>query len=183
MVGGTFALEFRGARTEYMSYSAAEATVKTNLEALDTVGEVTVTRSGPDENDGYSWSVTFNTELGDVDTILFDSASMTGTAVTGTVTEDVIGVMPQFNSLDQDSGLPLGSIVIADLTTLSATTTSLDEGIAYYYRVAAINSVGQGPFAYSATPYAIPQNQRPSVPVSPTLDVVCLLYTSPSPRD
>jgi hypothetical protein len=155
VIGGTFALEFRGARTEYMSYDVAEATLKTKLEALDTIGEVTVSRSSGDENNGYSWSVTFNTELGDVDTILFDSASMTGTAVTGTVTEDVVGVMPQFNSLDQDSGLPLGSIVVADLTTLSATATSLDEGIAYYFRVAAINSIGQGPFAYFVIFYVI----------------------------
>ena len=116
--------------------------------------------------------MTFTTELGDVDTLLFDVTSMTGTAISGTVTENTVGVAPQFNSLDQDSGLPLGSLVIADLTTLSATVAELDEGISYYFRVAAVNSIGQSDYAFAPTPYAIPQDQRPSEPTSATLEVV-----------
>jgi hypothetical protein len=155
-----------------MPYNVDIDTMKYNLEVLDTIGEVTISRSTVDENNGYTWSVTFLTELGNVDSIIFDDASMVGTVVTGTVAETVQGIAPQFNSLDQSSGLPLGSVVITDLTTLSATVSSLDEGIAYYFRVSAINSIGQGPYAYAPTPYAIPAMQRPSVPVTPTLAVI-----------
>jgi hypothetical protein len=83
--------------------------VETALEALDTVGSVDVARSDSDENGGYTWTVTFLTNLGDVERIDFDALSLTGTAHAGTVAELEPGVFPPFNSLDVDNGLRSGA--------------------------------------------------------------------------
>lgn len=170
-IGGNFALEFNGARTIYLPHSASANEVKFALESLDTIGQVDVARNSGDENNGFTWSVTFMTELGDVSDIVFDDKDMTGTMVSGVVSTNVVGVYPGFNSLDQANNLPLGSTIISDLSNLSLTIGNLDEGIAYYIRVAAINAVGQGPYGVSATPYAIPSNQRPGRPVTPDLSI------------
>jgi hypothetical protein len=145
VVGGFFALEFNGARSVYMPYTCEARTMKFALESLDTIGQVDVSRTTEDENYGHTWSVTFLTELGDVSALVFDNKDMTGTAVTGMVASAVVGVAPGFNSLDADNNLPLGSTIISDLSNLALTVGSLDEGIAYYFRVAAINAIGQGP--------------------------------------
>jgi hypothetical protein len=172
IIGGNFALTFRGARSIYVPYDADARSVKIILEALTTIGQVEVTRSVADENNGYTWLVTFLTELGSLDLIEFDDSDMTGTVVTGVVSKDQVGISPPFNSLDSVNRLPLGSAVITNLSDLELTVHELDEGIAYYFRVAAINSVGQGPYAFSSIPYAIPQYQRPGRPVNPTLSII-----------
>ena len=86
-MGGDFALSFNGQRTGYMEYEATALTVKTALESLSTIGSVDVTRAGPDENSGFTWTVTFLTELGDVESIIIDDADLTGTVPTGSVEE------------------------------------------------------------------------------------------------
>jgi len=172
VLGGYFALSFRGARTAYLPFDSDQGTVKWYLETLDTIGKVDVSRSVKDENGGYTWSVTFLTELGNLDSIIIDVTDMTGTAITGTVQEFVVGVAPPFNSLDVINGLPLGSAVITDLTNPAITVSDLEEGIAYFFRVAAVNSIGQGSYAFSSTPYAIPQAQRPSLPLNASLAVL-----------
>ena len=53
-------------------------------------GAASVTRSSADENNGYSWSVTFLTELGALDLVEFDNRDMTGTVVTGVVSLGLI---------------------------------------------------------------------------------------------
>jgi len=171
-VGGFYSLSFRNERTKYLAFDAAARDVEVALEELSTVGDVTVVRSLMDENRGFVWTVSFLTELGNVDMILFDNYDMTGTVVTGVVSELITGVAPPFNSLDKANGLPLGSAVITDLSELAMTISDLDEGIAYYIRVAAINSVGQGPFGVADVPFAIPEPQRPGRPENASLNVV-----------
>lgn len=172
VIGGNFALSFRGARTYYLPYDASARDVQVALESLPTIGLVSVSQSAPDENNGYLWLVTFSTEWGALDLIVFDNQDMTGTMVNGLVAKKIPGVAPPFNSLDFGSNLPLGSEIVTDLSYLSVTVDNLDEGIPYYFRVAAINAVGQGPFAFSSVPFAIPQSQRPGRPIHPTLDPV-----------
>lgn len=171
-ISGNFALTFRGARSLYIPYNADARTVQNALQNLDTIGAVSVVRSSLDENNGATWTVTFLTELGNLDFLEFDNADMTGTVVTGVISKFASGVSPPFNSLDPLNGLPLGSVVVTDLSNLAVTVTGLDAGIAYYFRVAAVNSYDQGPYAFSSTPYAIPQSQRPGPPVNATLNVV-----------
>ena len=171
-LGGSFALSFRGERTTYLSYDASARDVSNALMALETVGEVIVARSDADENNGFTWTVTFLTELGMLDLMLFDGASLTGTVATGAVARMVTGVFPPFNSLDQVNGLPLGSAVITDLSSLSYLVGGLSQGIAYYFRTAASNAVGQGPFGVARIPFVIPEPQNPGPPVSSKLSVI-----------
>jgi len=91
-IGGNFALSFRGERTVYVPYDADAREVKNILEELPTIGQVNVSRSSADENNGYTWLVTFQTELGSLDLIEFDDLDMTGTVVTGSVSKVVKAV-------------------------------------------------------------------------------------------
>jgi len=56
---GGYRLEFDGYTTEVIPYDASDSEVEAALEALSTVTTVDVTRSGPDNQRGYKWSVTF----------------------------------------------------------------------------------------------------------------------------
>jgi hypothetical protein len=172
VIGGNFALSYLGSRTVYLPFDADERMVQNALENLPTIGKVLVHRSSKDENNGYTWTVTFLTNLGSLNLIQFDNSDMTGTFVNGNVKKLIDGVSPPFNSLDPRSNLPLGSIMVTDLDNLEATVTGLDQGIAYYFRVAAVNSIGQGPYSFSSVPYAIPQPQRPGSPIAVELNKV-----------
>jgi len=74
-IGGFFTLTFRGARTSYLSYQATQEEVRNALEALSTIGSVSVVRSVVDENNGYTWTIQFLTELGYLDLLEFDAAT------------------------------------------------------------------------------------------------------------
>lgn len=100
-LAGYYALSFRGARSAYLRYDASARAVEQALESLDTIGDVAVFRSKADENSGFTWSITFITELGDNPPITFDGRSLLGTVATGVVAEAKKGVSPPFNSLDQ----------------------------------------------------------------------------------
>ena len=171
-VGGFFALSFDNMRSVYVPYNVDARGLEVALEAIGNIGDVAVTRSGSDANNGFTWYVTFLSLLGPQSLFVFDDFDMTGTVVNGAVAKLLVGISPPFNSLDPANGLPLGSALITDLTSLSLTINQLDEGIAYYVRAAAVNTIGQGPYAFSSVPYAIPQAQRPSLPTSTQLTVV-----------
>ena len=186
-ISGNFVLSYRGARSIYLPYNVSTTEMKNALQMLDAIGEVEVIRSASDENNGYTWSIMFLTELGSLDLLQFDGTDMTGTVVTGVVARTVAGVLPPFNSLDLSDDLPLGSDVITDLTDLSLLVSGLDQGIAYYFRVAAINAVGQGPYAFATNPYAVPLLQKPAQPLDSSLTVIdsssLLLQFSPPALD
>ena len=93
---------------------------------------------------GYTWIVTFNTDLGDVESLTADIMSMTGTAPVLAVSENVKGVAPSFSSLDPYNSLPLGSATLTDLSDLSMNVAGLEEGVSYYFRVTASNYIGSG---------------------------------------
>lgn len=93
---------------------------------------------------GYTWIVTFNTDLGDVASLTADIMSMTGTAPVLAVSENVKGVAPSFASLDPDNSLPLGSATLTDLSDLYMNVAGLEEGVPYYFRVTASNYIGPG---------------------------------------
>ena len=99
-LGGQFTVGFRGQRSLYMPNDVSARGLKTGLEAMPTVGRVDVARRGPDENFGFTWSVTFLTELGDVPPLDVDDAALTGTVPTGRSSEQLRGIFPPFDSLD-----------------------------------------------------------------------------------
>ena len=146
--------------------------LKEALEATPTVGRVDVTRVGPDENLGFTWSVTFLTELGDLPPLLFDGAALSGTAPFGRVAERGAGVFPPFDSLDPANGLPLGGTTLTNLDELAATVAALEQGIPYYFRVSAVNANGQGPAALASPAFAVPLPQAATAPSRVSLTVV-----------
>ena len=93
---------------------------------------------------GYTWLVTFMTNLADVTSLTADIKTMTGTTPVLSVSESVQGVEPPFSSLDPYNSLPLGSATLTDLSDLSMTVSGLEEGVAYYFRVTASNYIGPG---------------------------------------
>jgi hypothetical protein len=125
-LGGDFTLEYDGQRTKYLPYDASAEEVEVALNALVTLGNVDVVRTGPYEDDGYTWTVTFKTDRGDLPTILVDTRALTGSIPIATVTEIVKGVAPPFNSLDPENGLSLGSATISDLSDLSLSVAVCD---------------------------------------------------------
>ena len=173
-IGGNFALTFRGQRTTYLPCDATARAVADALRALNSVGDVDVSRTvTADSHNGYTWSVTFLTELGGLDMMLFDGQDLTGTAATGVVATLRAGLAPPFNSLDPSRALPLGMQAITDMQNPTLTVTNLDQGVAYYFRVAAVNAGGfQGPFAFAPDQYVVPQLQLPQPPAAPALTVV-----------
>ena len=116
-VGGTFTLSFAGSTTEPIRYDASASTVKANLEALPSVGTVTVYRTGPVGNGQYEWTVIFRTERGNLAMMVPNGAGLTGTLPTGfnmiEVTElqtgdaaSLTGVIPQLSVREKLPGRP-----------------------------------------------------------------------------
>lgn len=155
-----------------MDHDVSARGLKEALEATPTVGRVDVARAGPDENGGFTWAVTFLTELGDLPPLRVDAAALSGTAPYGQVAERDAGVFPPFDSLDPVNGLPLGSTTLTTLDDLAATVSALEQGIPYYFRVSAMNANGQGPAALASPAFAVPLPQAATAPSSVRLAVV-----------
>ncbi|KAJ0394774.1 hypothetical protein ATCC90586_000434 [Pythium insidiosum] len=168
-LGGVFALELAGQRTGYMPFDVSAAVLRSQLQALSTVGSIAVTRSLVDPNNGYAWTISFLSNLGDVPAIVPDAKALTGTAPYINVQEAVKGVLPPFNSKDPANGLSFGSRVVTDLSDLSVTAPHLDENVPFFFRVTAINAAGRGVAALSSPTSAIPVPQPPTAPVNATI--------------
>ncbi|GBG29577.1 Hypothetical Protein FCC1311_057982 [Hondaea fermentalgiana] len=66
-LAGSFRLRFRNGRTHSIPHDASPALFKARLErATETVGHVSVHRSARDAEGGYTWSVTFDTAVGNL---------------------------------------------------------------------------------------------------------------------
>ena len=154
VLGGKFAMEFNGQRTGYVPYNVTAEGMKNALQALSTIGTVDVARLDEDENRGFTWTITFETDLGDNPPIFVDDVTLTGTFARGSTSEGVKGVGPPFNS--GTGGLSLGSFTITDLEALSYTITDLKQGVPYYSRVAATNAIGFSPAKLATPPVASP---------------------------
>lgn len=150
-ISGNFALSFRGARSSYLPYNADARQVQVALQNLPTVGAVNVSRSVFDVNNGFTWNITFLDQLGNLDFLEFDGADLNGTAATGVVAKVVPGQLPPFNSQNSVLDLPTGSLVYTNVSSVGSAAVlvdNLEEGIPYYFRVAAISSSGQRTHAH-----------------------------------
>ncbi len=124
--GGTFTLTFRGQTTAIVAYNATAATVKAALDAISTIGTVTVTGS-----DGGPWTVTFGgTEGGeDVPLMTGSAASLTGGSV------NVITIqtsMPPINEVQTVSlfGSPRGGTFTLTYDGVATGALTYDESAA-----------------------------------------------------
>jgi len=93
-IEGTFAVSFRGQRSAEILSGATEQQMKIAIESLPTVGTVKVTRVGP-LNNGYQWTVTFTSNIGDLPALKTHSSLQNGAAVAAS--ELVKGTTPAFD--------------------------------------------------------------------------------------
>ena len=82
--------------TVNISHAATAAELENALESTLITGAIDVTRSGPDRNNGYSWTVAFVQLEGDVSELVFQDTYLTGTGATGSVVEDRKGHSKRF---------------------------------------------------------------------------------------
>lgn len=157
-LSGHFTVSYEDERSMYLPYDVSAEQLSSALENLSAVGEIEVSRQGPDINNEFIWDVTFLTNLGDLDLLGVDWLDLTGTAAKASVSKVVSGVNPPFD------GAEYGSSILTDLISLSVVASPLKQGIDYFFRVSAINSMGAGPYVYPRCPYVKPLPQPPSIP-------------------
>ena len=63
ILSGSFRLEFNGEITEEIPYDSSSSNVRSKLEDLSSIGSVSVTRQGPNEQNGFSWKIEFTSDL------------------------------------------------------------------------------------------------------------------------
>jgi len=88
LLGGTFRLEFGGYTTAALPHDATGGEVASALEALSTIDSVDVYRTGPTDQGGYNWTVTFTSDYnaGDVPQLVSSYDDLTGSGAAATVT-------------------------------------------------------------------------------------------------
>jgi len=158
-VSGDFRLQFDGKLTGYMPYNASAELVKASLDALSTIGQVSVTRHGPDVNKCFTWDVTFVSDLGPLPLIVADDLDLKGTVPSMSVYKATVGKLPPFDGPDY------GSLVVQDSADdLSTLIPQLKQGIPYYVRISAANALGYGPSIMPFPPFHTPYPQPPAPP-------------------
>jgi hypothetical protein len=86
IITGSFIIGMNGETTVPIDSQAADTTVKTALENLGAVSSVTVVRTNMDGQSGHTWTITFTSNVGDLNALSVIS-SLVGTGVDVTVTE------------------------------------------------------------------------------------------------
>ena len=118
-LGGTFKLSFGGAVTSSIAHNATSTTMKTALELLGSMGDVTVSRRV--SGNGLEWDITFDANGGDVEAIIISSSALTGTSASITASVVAEG-SPSFigkshvvvQVLDDDSTVGISSVTAVD---------------------------------------------------------------------
>ncbi len=122
--GGTFRLKFDGATMLPIAWNADASTVEFALNALPTVGTVSVQKPLPGE-----WLVTFANNIGDLPMMSGLSTTLTPSTASVSIDEVVSGINPPF---DQGAvgltPLPLGSAIVEPLPALQAITVTASAG-------------------------------------------------------
>ena len=158
-VSGDFRLDFDGEVTGYMPYNASPQEMKAALDALDNIGQVAVTRTGPDVNRCYTWDITFVSDLGPMPLISPDDLDLRGTVASMSVSKITVGALPPFDGPDY------GSQLITDtVNDLSLVIPQLKQGIPYYVRISASSEVGYGPSIMPYPPVEVPYPLPPANP-------------------
>ena len=122
--------------------------------------------------------------------------SLSATSGTEAITINFDAPRAEYHFVHYSETLPVGTQNQFESTGTSHTFTGLDPNKEYHFSVTAVNSRGISPTSTTVT--AQPKTVATSATVSPTTDTsntvtwtavngaddyICLLYTSPSPRD
>merc|ERR1711871_1596084 len=74
-ISGSFVLNLGSESTQPIDISNSDSSVvAAELQSMSTIDAVAVTRSGPDMEGGYSWTITFTTSIGDIGLISVDNS-------------------------------------------------------------------------------------------------------------
>ncbi|CAM9165015.1 unnamed protein product, partial [Choristocarpus tenellus] len=132
---GTFQVDFEDSGGFTAPWDISAQDMEVLLEDLSSVGDVTVSR-GPPPNGaahGFSWTITFETQLGDVENLQVDGNStavpISGDGAELAVTEQRKGLSP----------------------ALALDIVGLEVGQTYHARVSTINMLGQGESTLATT--------------------------------
>jgi len=89
-LGGSFYLTYMNESTNVLSFDVSAAGLEAALESLSSIGNVDVNRV-VSTNGQYTWSVTFRSDIGNVDMIVPTYSGLTGSNAKVTVVETVSG--------------------------------------------------------------------------------------------
>ena len=112
-MSGTFTLNFMGQTTSHLQWDSSDVQVRDALMALNTVGTVKVSKDSQIVSNGFSWTVTFETNIGNQPKIILSTSNIVASGVVGTVTTQVQGSNPNFDAGTVGINvMPLGSATL-----------------------------------------------------------------------
>jgi uncharacterized protein YpmB len=183
-IAGSFTLALRGDNgflspvvptTKPIPFNASAAVVRHELQTLTTVGSVSVMRTR--NGFGYTWRVTFLTNLGDQHNIIASPAQLTGPSANIGVTELVKGAV----AADYKA---VKLIDMATMPLVQYSITNLTQGTAYMVRVAAMNSEGYGAVSLTTPageiPRTVPSQIASIIGTSMSKSVIKVTWSPPS---
>lgn len=193
-VGGYFRLSYKGsAWSNYLPAAITAGDLQLALEALPTIGQVIVNSGGASLN-GFIWTITFDSNVGNVPAIAVDATKITpATAFVGikdgdnavrangilcVPSEDICpGTWSTFTTGIAAMASP-GEIADSyqfyetiDASALTYKITGLTTGKMYYVAVTAKNALGLGMRMKSAPVSIIPPIQVPNPPMNVAVNV------------
>jgi hypothetical protein len=125
--------------------------MKAALEALDTISQVNVARFV--NGYGFDWRVTFVGELGNIQSLLVNDASLSGPFAYASVSTATQGMLPANYS----------SFIVHGGYARSAIISNLQQGVEYQVRVRSHNFLGYS-YVSSSRPAFLSPKAAPSVP-------------------
>ncbi|KAL4164561.1 hypothetical protein KRP22_004426 [Phytophthora ramorum] len=179
-VGGYFRLSYKGSTwTNFLSATVSAADFKLALEALPTIGVVTVnsetTQLSGNPWFGRVWTITFESNVGNLAPLIVDSSKITPTGAfvgikDGDNAVDSTGVLSLWGATSE-AAVEYGYYETLDAGTLSYTISNLTPGLSYLVSVSAKNAQGLSTRTQSSPVSIIPPLQVPGPPVNVSVDV------------
>jgi hypothetical protein len=178
---GWFRLTFKGnmLHTHYLPLDCSETAMIEAIEQLQTIRQVDVKRVSIISGTavvGYSWTVEFLEDIGDMPSIAVDATHVRAAGGTLSVVVD-----DGDNSVDPSTGAKLSlafpgeapfgyhsALFGADVRSMII--QNLVPGTAYYVAVSAVNGFGVGPLTSASGSFATPPKQIPQPPTSVSVD-------------
>merc|ERR1711871_1083687 len=125
---GTFLLSFEGQTTDPLLHDITALDLKAALEALSTIGQVTVHRNVDATH--FVWSITFDSNVGNLEQMSLNADNLFGERVTQSVQTRVQGTRPAFDQGTQGIHVSsLGTVTVLstpEVQTISVSTQADD---------------------------------------------------------
>jgi len=167
-LSGTFALSFEGARTNDISFDVSPLDLKHELETIESIGTVQVTRRHiHDSINSFEMTIIFLDRLGNVPMLEVDD-SLTCSDGSGSpliyVVETTQGVLPNMNG-PYSGEVELNALDYEEGSDIVHVVDGLQRNMPYHFQVSAWNGAGDtyGRSQYSMPPLMIPVDPPDSV--------------------